>query len=61
MAGALGIKLGGINVYDGLPQERPGLGDEVETLSITHIDRAKRTLTIVYLLAIGGAMGYLWW
>jgi adenosylcobinamide-phosphate synthase len=61
MAGALGIKLGGTNVYDGLPQERPGLGDEVEIISITHIDRAKRTLTIVYLLAIGGAMGYLLW
>jgi adenosylcobinamide-phosphate synthase len=60
MAGALGIQLGGINVYDGLPQERPALGDEVEPLSIKHIDRAKWTMTIAYLLAVAGAGGYLW-
>lgn len=60
MAGVLGVQLGGTNVYDGLPQERPVLGDEVETLSIKHITRAKWTMTIAYLLAVAAVMGYLW-
>lgn len=32
MAGALGVRLGGLNLYDGVPCERPGLGDPIEDL-----------------------------
>lgn len=60
MAGALGIRLGGLNMYEGLPYARPHLGDSVERFSIKHIDQAKRTMTIAYLLAITLAMGILW-
>jgi adenosylcobinamide-phosphate synthase len=60
MAGALGIRLGGVNVYDGLPQGRPYLGDEGHKLSIHHIVQAKWMMTIAYLLAAVGVMGFLW-
>jgi adenosylcobinamide-phosphate synthase len=60
MVGALGIRLGGINTYDGLPEQRPFLGEAVEPLSITHIEQAKSIVTIAYLMAVGGAVGYLW-
>jgi hypothetical protein len=52
--------LGGINTYDGLPEQRPFLGEAVEPLSITHIEQAKSIVTIAYLMAVGGAVGYLW-
>ena len=60
MAGALGIQLGGLNFYDGLPSERPRLGDEGETLAVKHIAQAKRTMTIAYLFAVAGVAGLLW-
>ncbi|HEU4686540.1 MAG TPA: adenosylcobinamide-phosphate synthase CbiB [Nitrospira sp.] len=61
MAGALGVRLGGLNVYDGVLYEMPGLGDPLETLSIAHIEVAKRTMTMAYLLAIVITVGYRWW
>jgi len=59
LAGALGVQLGGVNVYDGVAQARPYLGDVVDCLSIYHIARAKRIMTTVYLLAVVTAVGYL--
>jgi adenosylcobinamide-phosphate synthase len=40
MAGALGVQLGGINYYDGLPIERPCLGDPDQPLTRAHIGMA---------------------
>lgn len=60
MAGALGIRLGGTNYYHGIPQERPFLGDAIESLSIGHIDRAKRVMTAAYLLGLAATWGLLW-
>ena len=60
MAGALGIQLGGLNRYDGLPSERPRLGDKREPLAVAHIAQAKRTMTIAYVFAVAGVAGLLW-
>jgi len=59
MAGILGVQLGGTNFYDGVPHELPRLGEDVETLSVKHIGRAKWIITMVYLLALVGALIYL--
>jgi len=40
MAGALGVRLGGVNFYDGRPEERPGIGDPTRPLEARDIRRA---------------------
>ena len=40
MAGALGVQLGGRNYYDGMPFERPTIGEAVVPLSARHIRQA---------------------
>jgi adenosylcobinamide-phosphate synthase len=52
MAGALGVQLGGVNVYAGVPSERPRLGDPGVPLASNHIAAALRLL----VLATGGAV-----
>jgi adenosylcobinamide-phosphate synthase len=37
MAGALGVQLGGTNYYDGLPLEKPAIGESLVPLSPHHI------------------------
>ncbi len=60
MAGALGVQLGGVNYYGGRRAERPVLGDAAVPLSIRHVARAERIMTVAYLMAIAGSVGYLW-
>lgn len=45
VAGLLGIKLGGNSSYHGLLVKKPELGDEIEKLSLYHIDK---TINIMY-------------
>jgi adenosylcobinamide-phosphate synthase len=42
MAGGLGVRLGGVNVYNSVSVEKPFLGDDIEPLSIRHIDQSIR-------------------
>jgi adenosylcobinamide-phosphate synthase len=56
MAGALGVQLGGENFYRGLLSHRPFLGDVEEPLSVKHVDRAKRIMTVAYVMAIAASM-----
>jgi adenosylcobinamide-phosphate synthase len=61
MAGALGVQLGGINCYDGLPIERPCLGDANQPLTRAHIGNA---LTLMIWTSLAGALlgvGWLLW
>jgi adenosylcobinamide-phosphate synthase len=60
MAGALGVQLGGENFYGGRRADRPLLGDAQEPLSLKHVDRARRIITVAYLMAIAGSMRFLW-
>lgn len=59
MAGALGVQLGGTNVYEGIPSERPVLGESVRALSPRCIDEALRVMWAVVALTAGLAAGLL--
>jgi adenosylcobinamide-phosphate synthase len=51
MAGALGIRLGGTNTYEGVEDVRPYLGDPLRPLEISCIPRAIR---LMYATSIAG-------
>jgi adenosylcobinamide-phosphate synthase len=53
MAGSLGVQLGGVNLYDGVPEERPLLGDPGAALRAAHIRSALVLMVIVSLFAAG--------
>jgi adenosylcobinamide-phosphate synthase len=60
MAGALGIQLGGLNFYDGLPHERPRLGDGARSLVPNDIDLAVRITVITCGVGLLLAVVSLW-
>lgn len=49
-AGALGIELGGTNIYFGTPVEKPTLGDAVRPLSLQDIKMSNKLMFITELL-----------
>ena len=51
MAGALGVRLGGISSYFGAQSTRPFLGDPLEPLGKGHIRRTAVLMAATYLLA----------
>ena len=53
MAGALSVQLGGINYYEGLPMERPCLGDPDHPLTRAHIGMA---LTLMLWTSFTGVL-----
>jgi adenosylcobinamide-phosphate synthase len=61
MAGALGVQLGGINRYEGLPVEHPCLGDPDQPLSRTHIGMALTLMLWTSLTGVLLGMGWLLW
>lgn len=61
MAGALGVQLGGINRYDGLPIERPCLGDPNQPLTRAHIGMALTLMLWTSLTGVLLGVGWLLW
>jgi adenosylcobinamide-phosphate synthase len=61
MAGALGVQLGGINRYDGLPIERPCLGDPHQPLTRAHIGMALTLMLYTSLTGVLLGVGWLLW
>jgi adenosylcobinamide-phosphate synthase len=57
MAGALGVQLGGTNVYFGRVEERPTLGDGPRPTA-RDVERAARLGTVVGATALGIAVGF---
>jgi adenosylcobinamide-phosphate synthase len=58
VAGALGVRLGGINSYFGQPSTRPFMGDPLQPLESRHILQTVRLMWLVYviiaLIGVGG-------
>jgi adenosylcobinamide-phosphate synthase len=51
MAGALGVQLGGTNVYGGIATERPRLGDALTPLMPGHVTTALHLMAIAAVMA----------
>lgn len=57
VAGALGVRLGGVNSYFGQPSSRPFMGDPLQPLAARHILQAVRLMWLVYgLVALIGVV-----
>jgi adenosylcobinamide-phosphate synthase len=59
MAGALGVQLGGITSYEGIPRDRPVLGESVRSLNPSCIGEALRVMWTVFVLTALLAAGLL--
>lgn len=53
MAGALGVRLGGVNYYQGRREERPFLGDPLLDLVPARIEEARQILAVGTGIALG--------
>lgn len=61
MAGALGVQLGGVATYRGVPGEKPRLGDPGEPIEPQTVHRAVRVMHAASLLTVGIAwLGRFW-
>lgn len=49
IAGALGVRLGGLNYYGSVIEMKPFIGDDLNTLSLMHI---KKSISIAYVSAL---------
>ncbi len=52
IAGALGIQLGGVNFYDGIPSRKPLLGDALRPLTMNAFRQTRRLLYACTLAAV---------
>ncbi|MGB9859050.1 MAG: adenosylcobinamide-phosphate synthase CbiB [Moorellaceae bacterium] len=60
MAGALGVRLGGLNFYQGIPEERPIIGEGERSLRAQHITRAVGLMLTALFLFAGCSGGIMW-
>lgn len=60
VAGALGVRLGGLNTYFGVPSERPCMGDPLNPLQRKHIFQTNRLMLLTSALALLIFVGIRW-
>jgi adenosylcobinamide-phosphate synthase len=60
VAGVLGVRLGGVNYYGGIPEERAYMGDSLRPLEPQDIRRAVRLMYLAALLAGAAGIFILW-
>jgi len=58
VAGALGVRLGGVNWYGGVPSVKPPLGDPVKPLGAESFGQARRILYATSALMVVMALGW---
>jgi adenosylcobinamide-phosphate synthase len=61
MAGALGVQLGGRNVYGGVAEIRPVLGDPVTSCRVSHIPVALEIMGLAYGMLVLMLLGWMLW
>jgi len=61
MAGALGVRLGGVNYYDGKPCRKPYLGDGGQSGTPAHAKQSLRLAAVVSILASVAAAAWCAW
>jgi adenosylcobinamide-phosphate synthase len=59
VAGALRVRLGGLNYYRGVPSQKPFIGEGKEELKVEHIKASVRMMYIISLLFVGGSFLFL--
>ena len=60
LAGALGVQLGGRNFYDGVPEDRPLIGEGTSVLNLNHIAQARDITVVTWGLWVFFALLSLW-
>lgn len=60
IAGALGVRLGGVNLYQGKPAETPRMGEAVRPLAPERIAEAIRVMYVASGLAAAAALAARW-
>lgn len=60
MAGILGVQLGGLNYYGGVPHERPLIGEASRVLAVEDIALAMRIMVMACVLGVALAGGMRW-
>ncbi|MEC4889944.1 MAG: adenosylcobinamide-phosphate synthase CbiB [Nitrospira sp.] len=60
LAGVLGVQLGGLNYYDGVPHERPFIGEAARALVVEDISLAMRMMVMACVLGLAMAGGMRW-
>ena len=53
VSGALGVRLGGLNYYHGLPSQRPLIGDNLNPLALDTISKTNKLMLIISALWVG--------
>jgi adenosylcobinamide-phosphate synthase len=61
VAGALGVQLGGLNFYNGVPSQKPWLGDAIVPLRCSVFGRLRVLLYVSEALWVAAIVGYLKW
>lgn len=60
MAGVIGVQLGGLNYYDGVPHERPLMGEFSRGLVVEDLALAMRIMVMACVLGVAMAGGLRW-
>lgn len=60
IAGALGIQLGGLNYYQGVPSMRARMGDPTRSIQMEDIKKTINLMKLVSLLCMLGSVACLW-
>lgn len=61
MAGALGVRVGGTNYYDGEPEMRPQIGEPIHGFDARHIVLANRLMYVTVALFALLGVALRWW
>ncbi len=60
MAGALGVRMGGTNIYFGQPVEKPTIGDDIKELELRDIPETIKIMWVTSFLFFAVGVGVLW-